>query len=528
MSNKRFILWRKRALALAVTLAVLCGALFTQGGLIASAATTTYTAQNHVGKATNPSGQFSMEYFDTVDYQFKKMTQFITTATPNYWAVTDASGALIKTYCVQSTSSEYAVVRFSAPNAGVATLTNSRTDSIAGHYVSGYSAGEIIIVQKSGEGYAPIWPSTDAYNWNAIPQKTSSGDTTTTMVWPSNLQTYLNQGDEILFITRPTVAGKKFSTNVSYRVKLEETDDDSLRPTVWDSYFKGADDKLVTSGPVFGNLSVKQNTNTETSSYPYTKEYINSTAGFQKMENCNSASRYWSMSADANVKIGPYYMTATANNYSAIVYHAQNNGYANLKNGYEIYSSSHSSYDEAEVMVVQSSENGYYPVWPSKGEWSWYTVPKGNNDSNKTGIVMDTTVYMKQGDGLALVVRSSNSSKGVTWLGSDCHMYFTAVGSDYRGLYPDKWSESFEGFEYRLPTAGWVKYYGSPYIRKENSGLFTCEYNVGDGFVLMEKQITTADPYYWQSNNGKAIVKPYMQKATATTYSALAFHTTGN
>lgn len=108
---------------------------------------------------------------------------------------------------------------------------------------------------------------------------------------------------------------------------------------------------------------------------------------------------------------------------------------------------------------------------------------------------------------------------------TDCEVTFAEAG-DYRALYPKEkeWSASFEGYSFRMPLGSWTEQRESWSIAKESSDFFTAEYNAGDGFIQMENYISDANPKYWQSANKQTIVKPYMQTATANTYSAVVFH----
>ncbi len=462
----------------------------------------------------NPgASHFSMEYFDTSDYSFKKMDKFVEAGGSSYWTIEGDTSVTIKGWTQSASSSKYAVVRYTATDSGAVTLQKEndyRTGAFTG------SAGEFLVVQKGTEGYSPIWPEKGSWKWESIAK-----DGVTSFA-NNGLKTYVNTGDEILFITRSS-SKSVVNVNLNYWVSLTKTatDTGSLRPTIWDSYFKGADDKLATTGPAVSSPYVKNESNLDTK--VYTQEYIDSTGGFKKLDIYNSSSQYWTLGTEANLRIGPYYMMATANKYSAMVYHAVSDGYANLTNAYQLFTSKNASYDLAEVMVVLSNSNGYYPIWPAEGNWEWKTIPKGTATD---GIELNLTTYMKAGDELALVVRSSNTEKGITWMQTDCRTYFSTIENDYRGLYPkaNEWSSTFEGYSFRMPLGPWTEQEQSWHMQKESNEFFTAEYNAGNGFVQMENYISDANPKYWQSANGQALIKTYMQTATANTHSAVVFH----
>ena len=484
-------------------------------GMVAKAADYNHKLSVDTKRNANPGeSHFSMEYFDTSDYSFKKMDKFVEAGGSSYWTIEGDTSVAIKGWTQSASSSKYAVVRYTAADSGDVTVqkeTDVRTGAFTG------SAGDFLVVQKSAEGYSPIWPEKGSWKWESV-AKDGATDFANT-----GLKTYVKAGDELLFITRSS-SKTITNVNINYWVSMTKSENDtgSLRPLSWDSYFKGADDKLATAGPWLSSPYVSKDTNVDTK--VYTQEYISSTEGFQKLDTYNTGSpAYWSLASDANLRIGPYYMMATANKYSAMVYHAAADGYVDLTNKYQLFTSKNAAYDEAEAMVVLSNNQEYYPVWPVKGSWEWKTVPKGTATD---GVELDLTTYMKAGDELALVVRSSNTEKGMTWMQTDCSTHFTAIANDYRRLYPDtdEWSPSFEGYSFRMPLGPWTEQKESWHIAKESSDVFTAEYNAGNGFAQMENYISDAKPAYWQSKDKKVLVKPYMQTGTADTYSAAVFH----
>lgn len=510
----------KKALAVLLTVTLVIPWI----GEVAKAADN-YTMSYYTKRNNNPSdgNYFSFEYFDTYDYSFKLLDQYVeeTNANNNYWRLSTDNNVLVKGWTQKTTSSKYLTVRFKAQYDGLITAI-PESASRDGKFTN--ASGEFMIVQKGEEGYSPIWPTKGAWKWESVAKDSA------TSFCPSGISAYVKQGDELLFLVRSSSASTATSVNLAYKITLTAATQDtgSLRPTTWDSYFKGADDKLTT-GNFKSSPYVKKATNVDTE--PFTKEYITSTAGLQKLDKHieDASNPYWQLSTNANVEIKPWYMKATANAYNATVYNAQENGYVRFTNSYQLFTSGDTgTYDNAEAMLVLKGTNGYYPVWPKAGKWEWKDVPTG---SATAGVPIDVTTYMKEGDKLALVVRSSNTTKGVTWMQSDCSAYMTPIANDYRGLYPptNAFSATFEGYEWRMPLGPYTEQEQSWHMQKESSDVFTAEYNVGNGFVQMEKFISDANPKYWQSENGQAMIKTYMQTATANTHSAVVFHvpTTG-
>ena len=173
-----------------------------------------------------------------------------------------------------------------------------------------------------------------------------------------------------------------------------------------------------------------------------------------------------------------------------------------------------------DVIVVLKNAEGFYPVWPAKGEWTWQTV------ADATGMAMNFTTGYKAGDSLYYIVKPSENVEltrieicpKLTFNGGTATEYPTTFGF-------------FGGNEVELAEEttdiGWfAKQNAQPW----SGSPWTFEYfdATTQTFQQLETFVSEENPGYWKDSTGTAIVKSWEQLASHEKYAAVVFTATQN
>lgn len=138
---------------------------------------------------------------------------------------------------------------------------------------------------------------------------------------------------------------------------------------------------------------------------------------------------------EASVVISTYYAQASHDAYAAVVYHADDAGTAVASNLFALKYEGDSQ--EGDYIVLQSDGTGYYPLWPSRGQWNWQPIGEGDEI-----IVPEIKTYVAATDKIIFLTRARNTGEQTVILSSP-RLDFTSASIDEDMLRP----ESFTGFE---------------------------------------------------------------------------------
>ena len=166
-----------------------------------------------------------------------------------------------------------------------------------------------------------------------------------------------------------------------------------------------------------------------------------------------------------------------------------------------------------DVMVVLKNEGGFYPVWPSKGEWQWQTV------ADASGIAMNFTTGYKAGDSLYYIVKPSENEEvtrieicpNLTFKGGTVAEYPTSF--EVFGGMP-------EGLVTESTDIGWFATQG---VQPWSGSHWTFEYFDTNTQTFQQLETFVSESSYWTDLTGKALVKSWEQLASHEKYSAVAF-----
>lgn len=162
---------------------------------------------------------------------------------------------------------------------------------------------------------------------------------------------------------------------------------------------------------------------------------------FEKMTNYIAAENspteinapgWWADAAAETAYIGTWRQQATQEKWAVTAFDIEEEGNISGTSSQVLKINGEGSGD---VIVVLKNADGFYPVWPETGEWTWKTV------ADTTGIEVNFTTGYKSGDSLYYVVKPSEDVEvtriticpQVTFNGGTATNYptvFTAFGGD--------------------------------------------------------------------------------------------------
>ena len=239
---------------------------------------------------------------------------------------------------------------------------------------------------------------------------------------------------------------------------------------------------------------------------------------FEKMENfiasdSETASIKPGWSADADAKtgyIGTWRQQATQDKWAVTAFDISEDGNIIGTSGQTLKTSGTGAGD---VIVVLKNADGFYPVWPEKGEWTWKTV------ADTAGITVNFTTGYKSGDILYYIVKPS-ANEDITCLTICPSLTFSGgTATNYPSEFTTFGGEETEVWENHI---GW---YVQQAIQPWSGSYFTFEYLdlCTNEFKKLETHVADANPAYWQDATGTVVIKGWQQFASNKKYSAVTF-----
>lgn len=329
---------------------------------------------------------------------------------------------------ISATTGADGVVSFIAPNNGTAEIKSSvdiKLETSGGNNSDGL---EFMVVQKSTAGFYPLFPTSGKWEWKKVDNSTSFK--------LAGVKTFLKAGDQILYIVRSTGTPTNDTLMIDPQVAFDDSASEGgeyKRPTSFSAWKAGASDPNPHPSSNTGNTTPSQNNqnssnasqggsaidqqnsswyidNTKTNSFTDTNPfvYLKGDKGVYKTPLTNlktglSGHNAWTDEGEKQPWIAPWFMSATTGADGVVSFVAPVNGTAEIKSAVDVQleTSGGDMSDGLNFMIVQKSKDGYYPLYPSKGEWKWQSFGKGT-----TVKLSNIKTYVNAGDEIMYIVHS--------------------------------------------------------------------------------------------------------------------------
>lgn len=248
---------------------------------------------------------------------------------------------------------------------------------------SSAAGGELMIVQKRGDSYYPLYPTAGTFEWKALPLETEA------FTLPS-IMADIKAGDEILFLIRGNEDGiVQINPQISF---LEGTVEDNAQFTSWPVKEKPATEEVCSHSGTF-NDSDKENPKgvCENGSY-FTYEFGKS-GKYEPMTRFSINKWYQAWTAyGEEPEICSWFISSDKNVEGAIIWHSNNDGELTIKSR-RMIATDHPE-QVAEFMIVQRRNGKIYPVYPSTGKFEWKQITNTEYQlpQIKTSVVKDDTI----------------------------------------------------------------------------------------------------------------------------------------
>ena len=358
---------------------------------VATTNVTWYVKQN---KNPWPGSPFTFAYYKVNETTQKPMTKYQNKDdgfADSLWK-SPSEKAWLSAWYANCSGTEDAAVIYTPEEAVRVTVSD-----MFGPIVKGKYKGQFAIVQQNSKGqYYPIYPKKGAWEFKTL------SDTNPEL----SVDTYLAQGDKLIMVyasANGQWAQIESATQISYYAC--DNDQDNLRPD--DSQFKAWG---------FKRSPAEQNSFTHsayfTSTSPVNGRFsyeFGFNGDFSLMTKYFADWKCW-RNGDAPPSVASYYIGSTNNHDGVIAYTAKEDTDIRITSTLPIkldpYNASKS--DGAAFMIVQQSGNGFYPLWPQKGDFEWAII----DSKTEPFQLPDLTTRVKNGDRILFITRCIGGNVG--------------------------------------------------------------------------------------------------------------------
>ena len=351
-------------------------------------------------------------------------------AAASTWRSSDGT-ARIASWFMAATGSQDMVNAWRSPGAGNVSISTSFSDV---YLTGGAGTAKMMIVQKRGNDYYPLWPTAGAFDWQTI-----TDDERVSLSGGNAATTSTTSGDEIFIVLQK--GSQQISINPQISFTSKEADKNIVITPPNTSLFVPWPQGAVTPGtPVTHASSWYINNKTQNDAqndYPFSYRQ-----GYNGVYNIFLPTRgelysnaVWQGANAAPPWIAPWFISGNTGVDGVVTFTASENGKAEILGRQEglTLEAVAAGYDGLSFMIVQENVQGQFaPLYPVAGQWEWKTV-----SADITGDFEGFSTYMVAGEKIHFIVHSTGIPQGDVLAFDPKVRYTTFTGSE---LYPASWS----------------------------------------------------------------------------------------
>lgn len=361
------------------------------------------------GAMVGEEDSFTYEY--GVNGKFSSMTKY--NQNWSAWTLDGQAPAVGEWYLSGSEVADGAIV-WTAPramNVEVSSTIEITLDSLNASVCDGVG---LMVLQQNKYGYAPLWPKDGSFTWYDVK---AQGNATL-----SGIETRVRTGDKLLFVVH-SLGKDSVGDTVNVTPCIQEVSETAEYPV---GFYDWISDKKVQSmqgagvGPSNAELPVYNHgwaiansdkkeavgaaiNNKKVFSYQYGQD-----GNFKGLNQYNKDWEAWTYEGKAPAVSG-WYISASADLDGAVVFTAPEDMYVDISSTtkLEIDSYLKESCDGVGFMVLQQNANGYAPLWPERGSFTWYNLKEKGSTA-----LLGVKTYLKAGEKLLFVTHSIGTDEG--------------------------------------------------------------------------------------------------------------------
>lgn len=197
--------------------------------------------------------------------------------------------------------------------------------------------------------------------------------------------------------------------------------------------------------------------------------------------------------ADANAEtayIGTWRQQATQENWAVTALNSEVEGNISGTSSQILKTQGAGSGD---VMVVLKNADGFYPLWPSKGEWQWQTV------ADTTGIEMNFTTGYKPGDTVYYIVKPSEGVELTRIQICPCVTLNEGTATDYPTTFTAWGGDRNTENDITNDQPSW--FFGNSETNPHTASNWATMYGVNGNFFKMTAKEGEKGSYIWHPEN---------------------------
>lgn len=301
------------------------------------------------------------------------------------WGMSDSNSyPWVASWFVGASAGKDGVIRFHSARSGEVTVSGTSV-----HVSSGTQ--QLMIVQKRGTKYYPIYPTVGKYEWKDATTENFNISVTTT----------LKAEDEILFIAR--------CSGQTIVIDPVVTFNGSTGTEVADSAFTAWGNAEPENGVTYSHSTLfAKSDKSIPRSFDIDGSYFQYMTGidgeFSKLSEYSTTSwvgagGVWTVGNDNYPWVAQWNIGIRDSVDGVISWHSAKEGSVVISSAEVI----NASVDRAELLIVQKRGNAYYPLYPTAGSFEWKTV------TPDAFTLPEVTADVKAGDEILFIARADVS-----------------------------------------------------------------------------------------------------------------------
>lgn len=501
---------RRKKLAVALCAALMFGSIPAGMNTLAAEEKTTDTSW-YVKQGENPykGSCWTFSYYNGTGFQ--KMEQYMAAGEGGdeaHWR-SRSGNAWFAAWYANCSASESAAAVFDPGQPAAVTVRDQFGPKVLGSY-----QGQFLIAQQnSAGGFYPLYPTRGKWEYQTLSHENLSLE----------VEAYLAAGDKLYLVYKSADGNwTQITTTPKITYTAADTDVGGLRPENG-SFTAWPEKDLVSSG---GQV--------EPPPPPSVKaEYIHS-AAFSDKSAVNGPFSYEfgfdgvfeGMSAyyapwkcwrdgDSPPSVGSYYIGSTTKKDGLIAFTAPQDADIDIGSTLPVKldKENAANCDGVAFMIVQQNTEGFYPLWPKKGEFDWQMINNSTGELNLTGV----TTKVKKGDRILFIARSTGGNIGdVVNIDPAITLLDT---SDI--VYPSFSAWSSKPITIPEPLDGVYKH--STYFTADSAVSGPFSYRYGDDGKYERMEMFREDYVCWSKSGGGSSVGSYWVSGTTGVDAVIVF-----
>lgn len=361
------------------------------------------------GAMVGEEDSFTYEY--GVNGKFSSMTKY--NQNWSAWTLDGQAPAVGEWYLSCSETADGAIV-WTAPRTMSVEISSTLKVALDSQYAAACDGVGLMVLQQNSYGYAPIWPKAGSFSWYDVKAEGSTD--------LSGITTRVRTGDKLLFVVH-SLGNDSVGDTVNITPCIQEISEAAKYPVGffdWISDGKpgagqtqkpeqpGTELPVYNHGWALANSDKKEAVGAAISDKKVFSYQYGENGNFKALNQYNKDWQAWTYEGNAPAVSG-WYISASADLDGAVVFTAPGEMDVDISSTIKLEIDSYlkASCDGVGFMVLQQNANGYAPLWPERGAFTWYNLKeKGSTD------LKGVQTHLKAGEKLFFVTHSIGTYEG--------------------------------------------------------------------------------------------------------------------